>query len=333
MKTRSWNRWTLAAPLVLMVASCSTTPGAAPVLPDKPCDEGGFAAVVEDLAPSVVTVRHSEGIGSGVVFKPDVLLTNQHVVGKHTDVTISYADGTESGAKVTAADPSSDLAVLRTDRKGLTPARFATQQPRQACLVLAIGSPLGLQNSVTEGIVSGLHRSIPTDSQGQQAPPDLIQTDAPISPGNSGGALVDNRGQVVGINEAYIPPQAGAVSLGFAIPTTTAAYVGEQLLARGSVMQAYLGVSVGALTPSIRDRLGVKTSDGALVLSVEPNSPAAAAGVRPGDVIVRLGDTDVHNVNDLSAALRAKKPGEQVTLVVVRGSDRIELHVTLGTQR
>jgi S1-C subfamily serine protease len=315
--------------LVLVATACTTAPGAPP--PPQPCDQGGFVAIVEEVTPSVVTVRHSEGIGSGVVYKPDVILTNQHVVGTHTDVTISYADGTESRATVLASDAASDLAVLRTERTGLTPARFATDQPRQGCEVLAIGSPLGFQNSVTEGIVSGLHRSVPAGSQGQ-APPDLLQTDAPISPGNSGGALLDNQGRVVGISESYIPPQAGAVSLGFAIPAPSAVNVAEKLLAGGTAAQADLGVSVGELTPDIRDRLGVKTTDGALVLGVAPGSPAAAAGVRPGDVIVRLDSTDVHNVGDLDTALRAKKPGDQVTLVVVRGSDRPELHVTLGTQ-
>jgi S1-C subfamily serine protease len=246
-------------------------------------------------------------------------------------MTISFADGSESGATLIASDPEVDLAVLRTERTGLPPARFAKDQPQPGCRALAIGSPLGLQNSVTEGIVSGLHRTIPGDGQGQVLT-DLIQTDAPISPGNSGGALLDTRGEVVGINEAYIPPQAGAVSLGFAIPAPIAVDVAERLLAGGTVSHPYLGVSVGELTPSIRDRLGAKTTDGALVLGVAPGSPAAAGGVRPGDVIVRLDGTDIHSADDLSAALRTKKPGDEVVLVVVRGGERTELRVTLGSR-
>jgi serine protease Do len=317
--------------LPILATACTLAPAPAGQPPNHPCDQGGFADLIQGVAPSVVTVVQPQGLGSGVVYKPDVVITNQHVVAGNTDVRISYADGTESGARVLAADAASDLAVLRTERTGLTPLPLAKDQPRQGCQVLAIGSPLGLQNSVTEGIVSGLHRTIQTGSQGQ-APPDLIQTDAPISPGNSGGALIDLRGQVIGINESYIPPQAGAVSLGFAIPAATAADTAEQLLASGSVRHAYLGVSIGDLTPSIRDRLGAKTLDGAVVLAVEPNSPAALAGVELGDVIVRLDDKVVHNVDDVFNALRAKKPGDPVTLAIVRGDNRLELRVTLGAQ-
>jgi serine protease Do len=318
---------------LLVAAAVVACSGPAVAPPKQPsCDQGNFADVVEDVAPSVVTVRLAQGVGSGVVFKSDVVLTNNHVVTNNTEVSIVYADGSESRAAVVAGDPGTDVAVVRTERKGLTPARFAAGPPRPGCPVLAIGSPLGLQNSVTAGVVSGLHRSIPTSPQGS-ALVDLIQTDAPISPGNSGGALLDTQGQVVGVNEAYIPPEAGAVSIGFAIPAATVVDVAEQLLAGHAITHAYLGVSVGELTPSIRDRLGVKATRGALVLGVEPGSPAAAAGVRPGDVITRLADAEVRGVDDLLAALRARKPGDQVALVVIRGGDQRELTVTLGIQR
>jgi serine protease Do len=314
---------------LLLTASCTNSGGNAP-LPDQPCDQGGFAKVVEDSAPSVVTVLPPQGVGSGVVFKSDIVLTNEHVVQQSSEVRVGFADGKESRAVVVATDPTSDIAVLRTERKNLATARFATELPRPGCLALAIGSPLGFQNSVTAGVVSGLHRSLPAEGQ---ALVDLIQTDAPISPGNSGGALLDVHGQVIGINEAYIPPQAGAVSLGFAIPAPTAVDVGEQLLARGSVTRAYLGVSVGELTPSIRDRLGVPGPGGALVLGVESGSPAAKAGVQSGDVIVRVGDAAVNRVDDLLSELRRRKPQEEVVLVVNRDGGPKELRVVLGTQR
>jgi serine protease Do len=314
-----------------LTASCTESRGTAPP-PNQPCDQGGFAKVVEDSAPGVVTVLPPQGVGSGVVFKPDIVLTNDHVVQQNTAVRIGYADGKESGAVVLASDPASDIAVLRTERKNLAPARFATELPRPGCLTLAIGSPLGFQNSVTAGVVSGLHRSVPADGAGH-VPADLIQTDAPISPGNSGGALLDVHGQVIGINEAYIPPQAGAVSLGFAIPAPTAVDIGEQLLAHGSVTRAYLGVSVGELTPGIRDRFGIRGTGGALVLGVEPDSPAAKAGVRPGDVIVRFGDTAVNDVNDLLVALRTRKPRDEAVLVVNRDGAPREVRVVLDTQR
>jgi serine protease Do len=330
MLARMNHRRTVAVLAGLLVAAaCTGSVGSPPSR--HPCDPGNLADVVEDVAPSVVTVRPAHGVGSGVVLKPDVVLTNDHVVAGNTELTIGYADGSESRAAVVAGDPVSDLAVVRTERTGLTPARFATGLPPQGCPVLAIGSPLGLENSVTAGVVSAVRRSIPTGAQGALV--DLIQTDAPISPGNSGGALLDTQGQVVGINEAYVPPQEGAVSIGFAIPAATAVDVAQRLLAGGPVAHAYLGASVGELTPSIRERLGVKAIQGALVLGVEPGSPAAAAGVRPGDVIVRLGDTEVRGVSDLVAAVRARKPGETVGLVLIRGSDQREVRVILGSER
>jgi len=331
MLGRMNHRRTVAVLAGLLVAAACT--GSVDSPPSRhPCDPGNLADVVEDVAPSVVTVRPAHGVGSGVVFKPDVVLTNDHVVAGNTELTIGYADGSESRAAVVAGDPVSDLAVVRTERTGLTPARFATGLPPQGCPVLAIGSPLGLENSVTAGVVSAVRRSIPTGTQGS-ALVDLIQTDAPISPGNSGGALLDTQGQVVGINEAYVPPEEGAVSIGFAIPAATAVDVAQRLLAGRPVVHAYLGASVGELTPSVRERLGVEATRGALVLGVEPGSPAAAAGVRPGDVIVRLGDTEVRGVSDLVAAVRARKPGETVGLVLVRGSDQREVRVTLGSER
>jgi serine protease Do len=315
---------------LLALTSCTGQPAAAPQ-PGPACDQGGFAKVVEDTAPSVVTVQLDQGVGSGVVFKPDIVLTNQHVVGQNTAVTIVYADGRQSPGAVLASDQASDLAVVRTERKSLTPARFAGELPRPGCSVLAIGSPLGLQNTVTAGVVSGLHRSLPLDDKGH-VQVDLIQTDAPISPGNSGGALLDNQGRVVGINEAYLPPQTGAVSLGFAIPASTATDAGEQLLTRGQVRRAFLGVSLGELTPSIRERLGVQADGGALVLGVEQNSPAAAAGLRPGDVITEFAGTMITKVDDLLAALRKHNPGEKVTLVVIHDGSRRNVDVVLGSR-
>lgn len=155
-------------------------------------------------------------------------------------------------------------------------------------MVLAIGSPLGFLGTVTAGIVSGLGREIPGSAARTFALVDLIQTDAAISSGNSGGALLDTEDRVVGINEAYIPPAADAVSLGFAIPSATAVDVAEQLLADGTAPHPSLGVSVGGLTPAIKQRLGVQADAGALVIEVDPGGPAAVAGLRPGDVITAV---------------------------------------------
>jgi S1-C subfamily serine protease len=291
-----------------------------------------YADLVERVSPSVVTVRTDSGVGSGVVFRSDVVVTNQHVVGNLRNVVVEYADGQRSGATVLAADDVTDLAVVRTDRKELPVADFRGELPRPGDPVLAIGSPLGFENSVTAGIVSGLHREIPGSAAQSRALVDLIQTDAPISPGNSGGALIDASGRVIGINEAYIPPAAGAVSLGFAIPSATATHVAEQLLATGEVAHPYLGVSVGALTDEIRERFDIDVERGALVLAVDDGGPAASAGVRGGDVIIRVDDRDVRSVEDLLGALRGTQPGSGVTVEVVRDGQRQEFKVEIGSR-
>ncbi|WP_309112638.1 trypsin-like peptidase domain-containing protein [Saccharothrix sp.] len=293
---------------------------------------GTYADVVERVAPSVVTIRTAAGVGSGVVFRSDVVLTNAHVVGEERRVEVQYADGEASPAIVLAVDTVTDLAVVRTDRKGLPVAEFHEELPRPGDPAWAIGSPLGFENTVTAGIVSGLHREIPGAASRARALVDLIQTDAPISPGNSGGALLDARGRVIGINEAYIPPGAGAVSLGFAIPAATAVDVAGQLLDDGTATHPYLGVSAGRLTAQIRERFDIDVERGALVLGVDEGGPAAAAGVAVGDVIVRMGQDEVGSVEDLLGALRRTEPGEQVGVEVVRDGQRRELTVEIAAR-
>jgi S1-C subfamily serine protease len=309
-----------------------TGPAATPTTAAAPNTEAGLPAVVERLSPSVVTVRTGGSIGSGVVYRPDVVLTNQHVVGNTVDVTIDYADGTSSPGKVLATDAVTDLAVVRTTRVGLPVPQYRTQLPRPGETVLAIGSPLGFENTVTAGIVSGLNRQIPGSASQGQALVDLIQVDAAISPGNSGGALLDANGAVIGVNEAYIPPSAGAVSLGFAIPAATAVHIADQLLTRGSATHPYLGVALRQLTPEIRESLGVAVPSGALVIGVEAGGPAAAAGLQPGDVIVELAGHRITTVEDVLGALRETEPGQRVPLTVVRAGKRQELSLTVGNE-
>ena len=259
------------------------------------------------------------------------MITNQHVVTDNRDVTIDYADGTSSPGTVLATDSIADIAVVRTARAGLPVPEYRTDLPRAGESVLAIGSPLGLENTVTAGIVSGVDRQIPGSAAQGRALVDLIQVDAPISPGNSGGALLDGSGPVIGINEAYLPPSTGAVSLGFAIPAGTAVDVAEQLLADGTATHPYLGVSLGRLTPQIRDRLGVTAQQGALVVGIAPGGPAATAGLRPGDVITALAGHPVASVEDLAAALRGTEPGQQVPVTAARGAGQITPTVTIGS--
>lgn len=310
-----------------------TTTAAPANAPNATPDVGaGFADLVERVSPSVVTVQRDGGAGSGVVLRPDVVVTNAHVVGESRDVTILFADGESSSGQVVGTDTVTDLAVVRTERQDLPVPEFRTDLPRAGELAVAIGSPLGFQNSVTAGIISGLHRDIPGSAAQTQSLVDLIQTDAPISPGNSGGALLDASGRVVGINEAYIPPAVGAVSLGFAIPAATVLDVTDQLLADGQATHPYLGISTGQVTAAIQRMLGVDAEQGALVVGVDPGAPAAAAGLRPGDVIVELGGEPVETVEDLLSELRQTQPGAEEKVVFVRGSDRQETTVTIGSR-
>ncbi|WNV77894.1 trypsin-like peptidase domain-containing protein [Geodermatophilus sp. DSM 44513] len=296
-----------------------------------PAAAADFADVVEAVAPSVVTVRTVDGVGSGVVFQDDVVLTNQHVVMDDQEVSIDYADGTSSAGTVLATDRVTDLAVIRTSRSGLPVPEYRTELPRPGEPVLAIGAPLGLEGTVTAGIVSALDREIPASASASRALVDLIQVDAAISPGNSGGALLDAAGRVIGINEAYIPPTVGAVSLGFAIPAATAVDVAEQLLADGRAIHPFLGVSLARITPQIAEQLGVPDRQGALVLGVQPGGPADTSGVRAGDVIVEFDQRTVSTVEDLLDFLRDTSPGHEVPLTVAGPEGSRELTVEIGS--
>lgn len=294
----------------------------------------GLAAVPQVVAKaqaSVVTIITSKGLGSGVVYKADgTILTDAHVVESARQVQVAFADGSRTTGKVLATDPVVDLAVVKVDRT-VQPLAFADRLPQVGELAVVLGSPLGFENTVTAGIISGLHREIPGSAQqGQQSLIDLIQTDAPISPGNSGGAVLNAKGEVVGLSEAYIPPSAGAVALGFAIPSPTVVDVADQLIKNGKAKHAYLGIRPTTVTPQVAQQLGVQPMPGAAVLSVQRGGPAATAGVQPGDVIVKLGDTKVSSAEDLLAALRDVDPGQQVPLVVDRGGQTKTLTVTIG---
>ena len=329
----------------LLLAGCTATvpeqaptalePAPAPAAPPAPLTPFGVpsaADVVARVSPSVVTVRTGDGVGSGVVYQPDVVITNEHVVAGATAVTIDYADGTSSDGTVLASDEVTDLAVIRTARGGLPVPEYRTELPRPGDPVLAIGSPLGFEGTVTSGIVSALNRQIPGSATQSSALVDLIQVDAAISPGNSGGALLDATGRVIGINEAYIPPAAGAVSLGFAIPAATAVDIAEQLLTDGRATHSVLGVNVARLTPEIIQAYGLGVEAGALVSRVPPGGPAAAAGVQAGDVIVALGDQEVGSIEDLLGALRDTEPGQQTSVTVMRDGQRQDLPVRIGSE-
>jgi putative serine protease PepD len=305
-------------------------------------------AAAAKAAPSVVTIYVSggsgSGSGSGVVLSADgYVLTNNHVVtlDSSTDqatVQVRTSDGTLYDATVVGTDPTSDLAVVKlTDASGLTPATFADSDDVQVGdLAVAIGAPLGLSNTVTDGIISATNRAVATGSNTDQAVIDALQTDAAINPGNSGGALVDAEGQVIGINSAIatvassdLPgqeaSQSGNIGVGFAIPANTAKRIAQEIIDTGSATHALLGVN--ATTAS--DNADAAVGTGAQLVSVQDGSPAADAGLQAGDVITAVGDRSVTSSTELTAAVRSAQPGETVTLTIRRGSDSSKVDVTL----
>jgi serine protease Do len=332
--------------------AAEASPKAAPKTPSQesshiPADEP-VALVASEVGPSVVQVnvravqqtplgtQRGEGIGSGVIYRPDgYVITNNHVVEDATGVSVAFADGTTERASVVGTDPNTEIAVLRVSRDNLPAATFDENTPIVGQLAVAIGSPSGFESTVTSGIVSGVGREFPRELTGggsaARALVDLIQTDAAISPGNSGGALADRDGQIIGINVAYLSPaQTGAENLGFAIPSDTAVSVADQLIDTGEVSTAYLGVFTTDLSPEDASRFDLPVDSGALVEQVVSGSAAADAGVRKGDIITGLGDAKVESYGDLLGALRDYQPGDTVTLTVFRNGDETNLQVTLG---
>jgi S1-C subfamily serine protease len=287
--------------------------------------------IVDAVQPSVVTIFTESGLGSGVIYSEDgVIITNEHVIRGNRDVELAFADGRRIAGSVIAADVVSDLALVQAERGNLPAADFASELPRIGELAVVIGSPLGFESTVTAGIISGLHREIPGSASTSQSLVDLIQTDAPISPGNSGGAVVNGRGQIIGISEAYIPPAAGAVALGFAIPSATATEVAEELLEDGTADHSYVGLVPGAITPQIAEQLALEDATGVVVLSVAEGGPAEQAGIEPGDVLLAIDDEPLRSPEDLLTALRQRDPGDEISMEVQRDGDARTVEVTLS---
>jgi Do/DeqQ family serine protease len=306
-----------------------------------------FADVAERVSPSVVTIKVEakqeipdvfkffggrgggddgpqgkvQGSGSGVIFTSDgSILTNNHVVEKATRIEVVLRDGRSFKAKVAGTDPAVDLAVVKIDAKNLPAATFAdSTKARVGEWVLAIGAPFGLDYTLTAGVLSAKGRSIHANEI-----EDYLQTDASINPGNSGGPLVNLQGQVLGINTVII----GGSGIGFAIPSSIARSVGEQLQTKGKVSRAWIGVSFQPLSSEIAASLGKKDTHGALVASVVPKSPAEKAGIKPGDVIEQVDGQPIIESPDLLRAVLLKPVGSKVALSVLRDGKPLSLTLT-----
>jgi len=268
-----------------------------------------------------------KGQGSGFIVSADgLILTNAHVVKDAKEVTVRLADRREYAAKVLGSDAATDIAVLRIDAKGLPTVRLG--DPKQLQVgdpVLAIGAPYGLEQTATAGIVSAKGRSLPGDA----AVP-FIQTDAAVNPGNSGGPLFDAAGNVVGINAQIYSRTGGFQGVSFAIPVDVALRVRDQIVATGRAQHARLGVTVQDLTQPLADSFGLPKPDGALVSQIDPKSPAAGAGLQPGDVILRIDGEPMVQAGALSARIAQSQPGDRITLSVWRHQKAQDMTVTLG---
>jgi putative serine protease PepD len=326
------------------VATSLSSPasGSSNSAPDEPLSQAAAAVL-----PSVVSISFDAGqlagSGSGIIISTDgEILTNNHVVeavANGGDLKVTFADGTTADADIVGRDPATDLAVIKAKNvSGLKPAKFGSSESLHVGdTVLAIGSPLGLDGSVSAGIVSALGRSVTLGAENespfggssgasQSVVIDAIQTDAAINPGNSGGALVNTNGEVVGINTAIASlaqnssGQGGNIGVGFAIPIDSAKDIAQQLIDHGQVTHAFLGVR---LTEP-------ENGGGALIVGVEDGQPAAQAGLQAGDLITKVGDNDVRNAADLTAAIRTLKPGDKVVVSYTRGGEQKTAEVTLG---
>jgi putative serine protease PepD len=298
--------------------------------PADPAQDGTVEQVAQEVLPSVVKITvagpQESGSGSGIILSSDgQILTNNHVVeiaGDSGSITVSFNDGTKAKATVLGTDPLTDTAVIQAeDVDGLTPATIGKSSDLQVGEgVVAIGSPFGLESTVTSGIVSALNRPVDvgSDGQGNSTVYPAVQTDAAINPGNSGGPLVDMHGNVVGINSSIqttsssLSSESGSIGLGFAIPIDEVMPIVQQMIDGETPTHARLGISVSDVAAS--DGSGAEVTDGAQVQDVSNGSTAESAGIVAGDVITKVGDTQISGADSLVATIRSYRPGDKVTV-------------------
>jgi serine protease Do len=320
-------------------------------------ENASFANVVKRVSPSVVKItteitnrqvaagrnelrgfgggpelrRPQAGLGSGVIISHDgYVATNNHVVDGADSVTVTLSDGREFAAKVVGRDQQTDIAVIKVDAEDLPAATFAdTSKIEVGDRVLAIGNPFGIGETVTSGIISAKGRNVGilSDVEGYE---DFIQTDAAINPGNSGGALVDVGGRLVGINTAILSRSGGFQGVGLAVPANMVAQVADSLVKTGKVVRGFLGVNIQNVTPALAESFAVKGNKGALVSEVMPDSPAAKAEIKEGDIIVAVNGQPVTDANDLKLLVSALPPGTKLDLDLLRNGDKQQLTATSG---
>jgi len=349
------GRWATVALAAVLIVSFATVQRSGAVLPAAVDNEPlpSLAPMLERATPAVVNIatrghvqlrlnplfndpffrrfldipdrieRETQSLGSGVIIDANrgLVVTNNHVVANADQIAVKLRDGRVLEAELVGNDPDTDVAVIRIPSKGLTALPLAnSDQLRVGDFVVAIGNPFGLGQTVTSGIVSALARS----GLGIGEYEDYIQTDASINPGNSGGALVNLRGELVGINTAIFSPSqtGGNIGIGFAIPANNVRQVVDQLVQFGQVKRGFLGVELQDLNPELAQAFGISQTEGAVVASVAPQSPADKAGLRQGDVVVAVNGRTVRNASDVRNQIGLTRAGQKVTLDIVRDGDR-----------
>jgi Do/DeqQ family serine protease len=310
-----------AAPAVVSITASKAAPR------DLPQDDPFFRHFFGDR-----TLRQRGepqiGLGSGVIISPEgYLLTNNHVIDGAADIEVQLADGRQAQAKLIGSDPETDVAVLKIALDKLPVITLGdVDQLQVGDVVLAIGNPFNVGQTVTSGIVSALGR----DRLGINTFENFIQTDAAINPGNSGGALVDASGNLVGINTAIYSRSGGSLGIGFAIPVSTARQVMEGLIKDGVVTRGWIGVEPRDLTPEFAANFRLPVKEGVLITGVLADGPASAGGMRPGDVVVKIGSTRVANTRQLLNAVAALKPQTDAVIEVQRGDKAMDLKITVA---
>jgi Do/DeqQ family serine protease len=350
---------------VLALTSCNRRSGGPPeprVAPNAPLIS--YAEMVDHVAPAVVTIRSERrvrapqqfpffddpffrqffggaaprrpqtqiqrGLGSGVIVQADGhILTNHHVIDGAEDIKVDLGNRQTYSAKLVGSDPPSDLAVLKISASGLAVLQLAdSDKVKVGDVCLAIGNPLGIGESVTAGIISAKGRATGISDGSFQ---DFLQTDAPINQGNSGGALVNTRGELIGINSQILSPNGGGnIGIGFAIPSNMAKSVMSQLIGKGKVNRGMLGVTIQPMTTDLAQGLGLKEARGIAVSSVNAGGPAEKAGIKAGDVILQVNGRTVNDPNELRNTVAGIAPGTEVTVKIARGAQEQDIKVKLG---
>jgi serine protease Do len=297
--------------------------------------DNAVSGVADRVKPSVVNIKvtvdqrdifgnvqEGSGVGSGVIYSSDgYIITNNHVAGNAKELVVTLNDGTEYPARLIGTDNNTDIAVIKIDATGLVPAEFTpTDNIKVGEMAIAIGSPFGLQQTVTVGVVSAIGRDV-TVASGSLPMVDLIQTDAAINPGNSGGALVNSDGQVLGINSMIYSTSGSNAGIGFAIPGDTVLNIAKQLIENGVAKTPFIGIEMGENTTDIK---------GVYIQSVTSGYPAEKAGIKAGDIITAFGGTAVESPLDLVSEIISRNVGERVTVSVNRNGQSIELTLIIG---